>query len=579
MKSNIVQSKKAVFGFASRGFRICLCFLCAAVLAFLPWNPTNWARAEDPSGISEHPAYDSVDITDTVPEQTATGEIDDYSIIAQTESSTNGDYTIKITLYSPVYLETDRIESNLTCSSLEILQEDAWTQDSDLFSYIKTITVHDTQIGSMAINMEVRIGKVDLMLSHRISRISVAIVRGDPGNLSFVFNNTASTMCNLFDAHSIGACPTDRKIDINMPDDIFGDDCLGRLAEQYHAENDISYVCIIAHGDTMNGEPVGAVSVKGNGEDHVYYTDIFDYLSEHVPGVKVIFLLNCYSGTAFDSMRSIDIDKQNDYFVFASSMADLTSGQNIFQMWFSHDLSECIENGVADSNGDGAFSFDELSEYLPQHAQRNGWTRFWASYYMSPVCFRTLNMAGEQPIFAQIGQDVFYENTSTVTYSIMEIEADNKQSPEASTITTIPKDAITFDGHSYKVFTDGMNWHEAKDYCDAVGGHLATITTAAEQDFIESLILDAGKNFYWIGGYHENNETWQWITGEQWDYTNWSPGEPNNEGRNESALTFIGRTYDSTIVFGRWNDLKSDCDPNGFYLKSEAGFICEWDGV
>ena len=32
----------------------------------------------------------------------------------------------------------------------------------------------------------------------------------------------------------------------------------------------------------------------------------------------------------------------------------------------------------------------------------------------------------------------------------------------------------------------------------------------------------------WIGGYRVNENDWQWVTGERWDYTNWREGEPNN---------------------------------------------------
>ena len=33
-----------------------------------------------------------------------------------------------------------------------------------------------------------------------------------------------------------------------------------------------------------------------------------------------------------------------------------------------------------------------------------------------------------------------------------------------------------------------MTWTEAKAYCESLGGHLATITSAGEQAFIESII-------------------------------------------------------------------------------------------
>jgi len=39
----------------------------------------------------------------------------------------------------------------------------------------------------------------------------------------------------------------------------------------------------------------------------------------------------------------------------------------------------------------------------------------------------------------------------------------------------------------------------------------------------------AGTATYFLGGTDENFEgSWSWVTGEEWDYTNWLAEEPNN---------------------------------------------------
>ena len=122
----------------------------------------------------------------------------------------------------------------------------------------------------------------------------------------------------------------------------------------------------------------------------------------------------------------------------------------------------------------------------------------------------------------------------------------------------IPSDAKGYNGHYYKVYTLSKSWKEAKAYCEELGGHLATITSAEEQTFIKT--FSTGR--YWLGGTDEQKEgTWKWITGEAWDYTNWNTGEPNNYSSGEDYLA---------IWPTKWNDLTNQS-------SEQSGFICEWD--
>ena len=124
---------------------------------------------------------------------------------------------------------------------------------------------------------------------------------------------------------------------------------------------------------------------------------------------------------------------------------------------------------------------------------------------------------------------------------------------------------ITFNGRQYQVFDAGMSWTEAKAYCESLGGYLATITDSAEQRFIESLLMNGGKDTYWLGGYRVNGNNFAWITGEPMAYTNWDPEEPNNYTGDENYIVINW--------IGGWNDLY-DGGFGGY--GSEMGFICEW---
>ena len=102
-----------------------------------------------------------------------------------------------------------------------------------------------------------------------------------------------------------------------------------------------------------------------------------------------------------------------------------------------------------------------------------------------------------------------------------------------------------YNGHSYYRSTGNAFWTDARTACTNMGGHLVTVTTSAENNFIFGLWPSG-----WIGLTDELTEgTWRWVTGETYSYTSWNPGEPNNAG-NEDYVQFVGS--------GKWNDLPNN---------------------
>jgi hypothetical protein len=101
-----------------------------------------------------------------------------------------------------------------------------------------------------------------------------------------------------------------------------------------------------------------------------------------------------------------------------------------------------------------------------------------------------------------------------------------------------------YNGHSYYRSTGTMTWTNARTACANMGGHLVTVTTAAENNFIFNLWPSG-----WIGLTDEVVEgQWRWVTGEPYSYQSWNPGEPNNSN-NEDYIQFVGG--------GKWNDLNN----------------------
>ncbi|MCM1508445.1 MAG: VWA domain-containing protein [Ruminococcus flavefaciens] len=128
-------------------------------------------------------------------------------------------------------------------------------------------------------------------------------------------------------------------------------------------------------------------------------------------------------------------------------------------------------------------------------------------------------------------------------------------------------------GHKYRIFDTSMSWNDAETYCESLGGHLATITSAEEQTLINDSLLATGtKNTYFIGLSRKNsNSQWEWVTDETFDYSNWDEGEPNNANENYVHL------YRNINNFGKWNNTYDFVYGNGDYATVNAGFICEWE--
>jgi hypothetical protein len=115
-------------------------------------------------------------------------------------------------------------------------------------------------------------------------------------------------------------------------------------------------------------------------------------------------------------------------------------------------------------------------------------------------------------------------------------------------------------GNWYTRIDTVVLWPEAKLAAESLGGHLATPTTAAENAFVGALSMDGFFNVKHLGGRKVGN-IWQWVTGEQWSFTNWYPGEPNNNNGDENYLA-------TWVTPGTWNDI---------YLEYAAGYIVEWE--
>ncbi len=139
-------------------------------------------------------------------------------------------------------------------------------------------------------------------------------------------------------------------------------------------------------------------------------------------------------------------------------------------------------------------------------------------------------------------------------------------------------------GHYYEaVLTpQGIDWEDASAAAVAHSGYLATITSAAENAFVYSLVANDPAFWQWegpynaegpfLGGYRSSYNpshkaaNWHWVTDEPWVYTNWVPIEPSGD-ETQNRLAFFG--YRSRTG-AQWNDL-----PHINYPAN--GYIVEFD--
>ncbi len=99
-------------------------------------------------------------------------------------------------------------------------------------------------------------------------------------------------------------------------------------------------------------------------------------------------------------------------------------------------------------------------------------------------------------------------------------------------------------------------WNAAEAQAVAYGGHLVTIRSQAEQDWLVanfSAQWSVGINADgpWMG-LHElggQGSPWVWTSGESLSFQHWWGNEPNNAGGNEVAVHFLPSSYQY-----KWND-------------------------
>ena len=126
-------------------------------------------------------------------------------------------------------------------------------------------------------------------------------------------------------------------------------------------------------------------------------------------------------------------------------------------------------------------------------------------------------------------------------------------------------------GHFYEVVSGLENWDSARADALSRGGYLATITSAAENTFVTTLLATGSTVRGWLGGTDSAVEgTFRWADGPEAGnliapvYANFAAGEPNNFN-NEDYVEIFGVSVPCCGV-GQWNDLPLTGTPGIAYV-------------
>ena len=119
-------------------------------------------------------------------------------------------------------------------------------------------------------------------------------------------------------------------------------------------------------------------------------------------------------------------------------------------------------------------------------------------------------------------------------------------------------------------------WDQSRLTATQLGGHLATVTSSLENQFVAGLVRRFYGSNITIGGYKDLSAgLWRWVTGEPWQYTNWQAGEPGCCAPEEWWL-------DMNMMTGEWRDRVQCIPPGSSYpgmMVIEFDADCNHDGI
>lgn len=176
------------------------------------------------------------------------------------------------------------------------------------------------------------------------------------------------------------------------------------------------------------------------------------------------------------------------------------------------------------------------------------------------------------------------ETVVSVVTVIEQVTVPQTDSPSVYAVPTPEPDQQPA-GKTYQAFVDACTWADAKQKCEAAGGHLAYITSDEDWNQAISVLSGTGLRYVWLGGstYISNDGstiTASWLNGSNLNYIDnarhWYPNEPSgwdNSSPEHSLEPYILLWY----VDDYWSLNDTSNDILKYYKPERIGYLCEFD--
>lgn len=132
---------------------------------------------------------------------------------------------------------------------------------------------------------------------------------------------------------------------------------------------------------------------------------------------------------------------------------------------------------------------------------------------------------------------------------------------------------------TYELYVADISWTDAAEKCREMGGHLVTISDAAELRKVTDLADACGVKLVWIGFYRDLNGNLVWLNNEKIDYYVWGKGQPSVTDTDGTPENYGMLWYYGPSTGWIYNDSRND--PVADFPAAYSGkiaYICEYDG-